>query len=225
MDTHTERGNRTLKPIHVLIVDDHPLMADATARTLEQMEQVDVIGVVHNGLDCLRLVDTKHPHIVILDFNLPDMYGDEVTKAIKSIDPSIHIVIFTGIEFVHLYDHLIGLEVSAVLSKETNGTVLRSLIVVLGENFTVLPIPFLHKLRLEQNASSSAQALQTDEVEIMNMITQGMTNEQIAAKIYMSKRTVDNYIRKIYDKMEVKSRPQAIEKFTQNKFAQDRKLL
>lgn len=225
MDTYTGRGKRTLNPIHVLIVDDHPLMADATARTLEQIEQVHVIGVVHNGLDCLRLVETKRPHIVILDFNLPEMYGDEVSKAIKAIDPSIHIVIFTGIEFVQLYDHLIGLEVSAVLSKETSGTVLRSLILLLGENFTVLPIPFLHKLRLTHNSGDSAQVLQADDVEIMNMITQGMTNEQIAAKIYMSKRTVDNYIRKIYDKMEVKSRAQAIEKFTQNKFTHERKLL
>jgi two-component system competent response regulator ComA len=205
------------KKVKVLIVDDHPLMAEATSKTLQEIDFVQIVGIALNGESCLEMVEFSKPDIVFLDFNLPDQYGDEVAKRLKAAYPSMHLVIFTGIDFIHLYNHLIGLEVSAVISKESSGTIIKSLISLLLENYTMLPIPIFHRMQLLGSNMQAASLLEEDEIKIMSMIVRGSTNEQIAEVIQMSKRTIDNYIRKIYEKLGVKSRAQAVERFIQIK--------
>jgi two-component system competent response regulator ComA len=205
------------KKIRILIVEDHPLMAEATSQTLEQIDFVQIVGIALTGKSCLEMVEFSKPDIVFLDFNLPDYYGDEIAKLIKANYPLIHIVIFTGIDFAHLYNHLIGIEVSAVISKESSGTLIKSLITILIENYTMLPIPTFHKMKLMSSDPQPTNLLDADEIKIMTMIVNGSTNEQIAEVIRMSKRTIDNYIRKIYMKLGVTSRAQAVTKFNQFK--------
>ncbi|MZQ82065.1 response regulator [Paenibacillus sp. 5J-6] len=205
------------KQSKILIVDDHPLMAEATSSTLKQIDGVQIVGIAGNAKQCLELMDLHVPDIVFLDFNLPDQYGDEVAKIIKGKYPATHLVIFSGIELSHLYNHLIGLEVSAVISKESSGTLIKSLVTLLMENFTVVPVPVFHKMRVSSGNLHQTDLLDDDEVNMMTMIVQGLTNEQMADEVHMSKRTVDNYVRKIYEKLGVKSRAQAVDKFNQFK--------
>jgi two-component system competent response regulator ComA len=205
------------KQSKILIVDDHPLMAEATSSTLKQIDGVQIVGIAGNAKQCLELMDLHVPDIVFLDFNLPDQYGDEVAKIIKGKSSSTHLVIFSGIELSHLYNHLIGLEVSAVISKESSGTLIKSLVTLLMENFTVVPVPVFHKMRVSSGNLHQTDLLDDDEVNMMTMIVQGLTNEQMADEVHMSKRTVDNYVRKIYEKLGVKSRAQAVDKFNQFK--------
>ncbi|TXK73500.1 response regulator transcription factor [Paenibacillus sp. N3.4] len=205
------------KKTKILIVDDHPLMAEATASTLKQMEGIEIVGIAGTGKQCLDLVDLHQPDIVFLDFYLPDQYGDEIAKIIKAQYPAMHLVIFSGIDLAHLYNHLIGLEVSAVISKESSGTLIKSLVTLLVENYTVLPVPVFQKMRVSSGNIHQTDILDDDEVNMMSMIVQGLTNEQMAEEVHMSKRTIDNYVRKIYEKLGVKSRAQAVDKFNQFK--------
>lgn len=205
------------KQSKILIVDDHPLMAEATSSTLKQIDGVQIVGIAATAKHCLELMDIHVPDIVFLDFNLPDQYGDEVAKIIKGKYPATHLVIFSGVELSHLYNHLIGLEVSAVISKESSGTLIKSLVTLLQENFTVVPVPVFHKMRVSSGNLHQTDLLDDDEVNMMTMIVQGLTNEQMAEEVHMSKRTVDNYVRKIYEKLGVKSRAQAVDKFNQFK--------
>ncbi|MBP1961620.1 response regulator transcription factor [Paenibacillus aceris] len=205
------------KQSKILIVDDHPLMAEATSSTLKQIDGVHIVGIAATAKQCLELMDKHVPDIVFLDFNLPDQYGDEVAKIIKGKYPATHLVIFSGIELSHLYNHLIGLEVSAVISKESSGTLIKSLVTLLLENFTVVPVPVFQKMRVSSGNLHQTDLLDDEEVNMMTMIVQGLTNEQMADEVHMSKRTVDNYVRKIYEKLGVKSRAQAVDKFNQFK--------
>jgi two-component system, NarL family, competent response regulator ComA len=205
------------KKTKILIVDDHPLMAEATLKTLEQIDFVQIVGIALTGKSCLEMVEFSKPDIVFLDFNLPDQYGDELAKLIKATHPEIHLVIFTGIDIAHLYNYLIGIGVSAIISKESSGNLIKSLITILLENHTMLPIPTFHKMRVLSNDVEPTSLLDADEMKIMDMIVNGSTNEQIADVIGMSKRTIDNYIRKIYVKLGVASRAQAVIKFNQLK--------
>jgi two-component system, NarL family, competent response regulator ComA len=191
---------------------------------LEQIDFVQIVGIALTGKSCLEMVEFSKPDIVFLDFNLPDQYGDELAKLIKAEHPEIHLVIFTGIDIAHLYNHLIGIEVSAIISKESSATLIKSLITILLENYTMLPIPTFHKMRILSSGAQPTDLLDADEIVIMSMIVNGSTNEQIAEVIRMSKRTIDNYIRKIYEKLGVKSRVQAVIKFNQIKHIFDIKL-
>ncbi|MCD1258172.1 response regulator transcription factor [Paenibacillus athensensis] len=205
------------RKVTIVVVDDHPLMAEATSFTLRQLEGVEVAGIADNGAHGLALVERYRPDIVFLDFHLPDQYGDEIAKIIKSRYPAIHLVIFTGIEFTHLYNHLIGLEVSAVISKESKGVLIQSLITILMENHTIVPLPVFHNMRVESDNLLQTDVLDEQDMHMMSMILEGLTNEQMAERMHMSKRTVDNYVRKIYEKIGVKSRGQAVDKFMQYK--------
>ncbi|MFK7693756.1 response regulator [Paenibacillus sp. HJGM_3] len=206
------------KDIRILVVDDHPLMAEATRSVLEQIEGVKVIGLVHDGAGCMKAVEKHKPDMVFLDYQLPDLVGSDITRLIKQKFPSIHIVIFTGVDVTEMLNHLIELQVSAIISKGTTRAAIKNMIGCILENHIVLPRAALNKLRLTPPPMYDDPMLTEDEVLIMTMIIKGATLEQIGERIHMSKRSVDNYQRRIYEKLGVETRLEAIEKFIKSPY-------
>lgn len=195
-----------------LIIDDHPLIAQATEDLVVEVEGAEVIGIAATGDQGLEMLGQALPDIIILDFQLPDWSGDELAAVIKSKYPTTQIIIFTGIDITELYNHFFELGVSGILSKESTAEVVKLMITAVMHGHTLLPQTMLRKIRLTQEDVELAQ-LTDDEIHIMTLVTQGSTNEQIARDIHMSKRSVDNYLKKIYDKLGVRSRAQAVERF------------
>lgn len=201
----------------ILIVDDHPLMAQATKVLLEQMEDIRVIGIASTGQDCLRLVEEQNPDLVLLDYLLPDMAGTEVCGLLKKEFPDLKIVIFTGMETESLLPKFLDIQVNGVISKGIRQDSIKHILYCVLAGNVVIPQTGL-KLLNRQPLPTVEVDLNTEEAAIMNMIMKGYTQEQIADQIHMSKRSVDNYQRKIYDKMGVRSRVQAIETFVRSKY-------
>ncbi|MFH5181469.1 response regulator [Paenibacillus sp. TAB 01] len=201
-----------------LIVDDHPLIAMATQSILEQIQGVTVVGVAKTGAECLELVEAYKPGLVMLDYHLPDQFGSGVVKQIKMRCAQTHVVIFTGIDVADMYNHLIELGVSGIISKESSESVIQNMVRCILDNCTVLPLPLYRNMRLMTTLPAQEAVLTKDEIRIMTMLMRGATHEQIAQDIYVSKRSVDNYLKKIYEKLGVKSRVQALEKFVQSKY-------
>lgn len=201
-----------------IVVDDHPLIAMATKSILEQIQGVSVVGIARTGAECLELVEQHKPGLVMLDYHLPDQFGSGVVKQIKMRYPGIHVVIFTGIDVADMYNHLIELGVSGIISKESSESVIQNMVRCIMDNCTMLPLPLYRNIRLMTSTPLPDAALTKDEVRIMSMLMRGATHEQIAQEIYVSKRSVDNYLKKIYEKLGVKSRVQALEKFVQSKY-------
>lgn len=204
--------NQTFK---ILIVDDHPLVIMATKELLAEMPGIQVVGSAGTGRKCLELITTLEPDIVLLDFQLPDQFGDEVAKLIKEINPQIHVIIFTGIDITDLFNHFMELKVSGIVSKESSREFIQEVIRNIMKNQVVLPLSMFHQMRFIKHIKQ--ELLTEDEVQIMSFVVKGVTNEQIAGHIHMSRRSVDNYLKKIYGKFGVKSRAQAIEKFVEGK--------
>jgi two-component system competent response regulator ComA len=204
--------------VKTLIVEDHPLMANATKYMLEQIERLEVIGTAGSVQIALELVKEHQPGIVFLDYHLPDGFGTQVAKQIKEINADIHIIIFTGIDITDLYNNLLEIGVSGIISKEASEHTIRNLVSCVLDNYTMLPLPLYHKMRLTTEKPPSDEILTTDEIQIMTQIVKGATHDQIAELIHASRRSVDNYVRKIYDKYGVKSRVQAIERFVKSRY-------
>ncbi|MVP00901.1 response regulator [Paenibacillus lutrae] len=200
----------------ILIVDDHPAMAYGTKFILEQEKDIQVVGVANSGESGIEMMMKLKPSVIFLDFHLPDLTGMEVAVKMREIDETIQIVIFTGIDYMPILNNLLDLGVCGIMSKDSSEEQIRNMMRSLKEGQTVIPISLLHQLRLSQ-PEDDMSSLTDEEINIMNQIVKGATNEQIADEIHMSKRSVDNYVRKIYDKFGVKSRAQAIEKFIQMK--------
>ncbi|MGE6228539.1 response regulator [Paenibacillus chitinolyticus] len=201
---------------HILIVDDHPAMAYGTKFILEQEENIQVVGVATTGEMGVEMMVELNPSIIFLDFHLPDLTGMEVAVKMRELNKDVQIVIFTGIDYMPILNNLLELGVCGIMSKDSSEDQIRNMMRALQEGQSVIPISLLHQMRLS-HPDDDLSSLTDEEINIMNQIVKGATNEQIADEIHMSKRSVDNYVRKIYDKFGVKSRAQAIEKFLQIK--------
>lgn len=193
-------------------------MATVTKTILEQIEGLEVIGTASNGKAAVELVGTHQPDLVFLDYHLPDGFGSQVVKDIKARFPRIHVVIFTGIDITDLYNYFLELGVSGIISKESSETTIRNMVSCVLDNHTMISFPLYHQMRLHTTKPTSEVQLTNDEIQIMSLIVSGATHDYIAEQIHASRRSVDNYVRKIYDKFGVKSRVHAIEKFVRSKY-------
>jgi two-component system competent response regulator ComA len=204
--------------IKALVVEDHPLMALATKQLLDKIDGIDVIGVVSTGKQCMEMMNKHKPQLVFLDYQLPDQLGTQVVKEIKDAYPDVHIVIFTGVDTTVLYNKFVDLKVSGILSKEASIRTIHNMVNCILDNHTMLPIGVFHQTHNNEPVTGKEVRLQQEEILIMSLMVKGSTIEQIADQIHMSRRTVDNYLRKIYEKLGVPSRIAAVEKFIQSKY-------
>jgi len=204
--------NNTYKAI---VVDDHPLIAQATKSLLEKIEGVQVTGVAATGESCLALAGQQQPDLIMLDYHLPDMPGTDVAEQLKRLVPHAHIIVFTGIEVAKLYNKFVSLRVSGVLSKESSERTILNMVNCVLDGHTMLPLHFFHHTQLSANLMEALQ-LEEEEVQILTMLVSGHTHEKMAETMFMSRRTFENYLRKIYDKLGARTKTEAIEKFLQS---------
>jgi two-component system, NarL family, competent response regulator ComA len=209
--------NQTIK---VIVADDHPLMAQATKQLLEQIADMEVVAVANDGAACMELVEMYRPDMVFLDYQLPDQVGTDIAEQIKKRHPNIHVVIFTGVDVSAMATHLLELQVSGIISKGTRHAAIKHMVACMLENYIVLPRSVIPKIHALAKPTAHEVELTDDEVLIMSLVVKGATLDQVAERIHTSKRSVDNYQRKIYDKFGVNTRAQAIEKFIQSKYYQ-----
>jgi two-component system competent response regulator ComA len=118
-----------------------------------------------------------------------------------------------------MINNFLALQVSGVISKGTSRSAIKNMIGAILEDHIVLPRSALHKIRLTQPTLDPL--LSQDEVIIMSMVVKGATLDQIGERIHISKRSVDNYQRKIYEKLGVETRAEAIEKFFKSHYYTD----
>ena len=206
-----------MKTVKTLIVDDHPLMAQATKTILERMERVQVVGIAYDGNTCLELVQSLKPDLIMLDYQLPDQSGTQILKIVREVVPVTFVVVFTGMDASDLIHPLLGLRVNGIISKGTSETMLIHMLSCILNHQVVLPYDLFYQIKLPEAYSEEQSLLTEEEMLIMTMVVKGSTYEQIADTIHVSKRSIDNYLRKIYNKLRVQNRIQAIEKFVQLK--------
>lgn len=206
------------KVMKTLVVDDHPLVADATKALLDSIDGIEVIGVVRNAEQCMEQVSLHEPGLVFLDYLIPGESGLDVAAQIKERYPDIHIVIFTGVELKGIYKKSIQLGVSGVLSKESSEQTIRNMVHCILDDHTMLPLSLYRHVEFGGEHAQEYFQLDEDELLMMNMLVKGATHEQIAERIHFSRRTVDNYLRKIYEKLGAKSRVEAMEKFIKSPY-------
>jgi DNA-binding NarL/FixJ family response regulator len=199
----------------IIIVDDHPAISYGTKIIIEQNLNYQVVDVIHAVNEVVDSVMRHHPQIMFVDMHMPQMNGRELTTLIKQISPRTHVVIFSGYDLIPMWNQLIQAGVSGIMSKNaTPDQILRMIAsIVAGE--TVIPVTLLNRLVYNDNASQLLQTIELTEREqsIMQMVCDGMSNQSLSQQLIVSTRTVENYLSRIYQKMGVRTRSEAIEAF------------
>lgn len=200
----------------VVIIDSHPTSMLGTKLILEERENLKVTGMASTWDEGLVLVIEHQPDLVLLDYQMPEGTAEPLLEKLKSSSPESHVLILTdhdGLKLLHPIIHHGG---SGILSKQASASQLMLMIEGLREGFAALPIEWLKQGIWQMQAAPPEEGmfdLTETEIFIMERIVQGITYDKIATEITVSRRSIDNYLRKIYVKLGVSTRAQAIEKF------------
>lgn len=204
-----------VKVIRVLIIDDHPAMAAGLKHILEQDESIQVVGLASNGHEGIELAYSLKPSIVILDLSLPDRSGIQVCYRIKEKHPATHVIIHTGYDYEPYFNLLLENGVSGMLNKSASSQEVIQLIHTVIGGSTIIPLPLFRQMQLirSEDVKHYWEAdLTTTEQKIVSLIVQKVTNAEIAAAINTSESSVEKYLKKIYDKLGVRTKNEAIAK-------------
>ncbi|MCM3732420.1 response regulator transcription factor [Fictibacillus nanhaiensis] len=206
--------------ISILIVDDHAILRDGLKNILSFEEDIKVVGEATSGEEALKFADELSPDVIIMDINLPGMNGVETTALIKAKNPDARILVLT------MYTHdeylLSALKAGAdgyLLKDAPSEHVVDAIKAVYRGESMITPsmTKKLVNIHLQQTQVKKDESNLTDrEQEVLIGLVEGLSNKEIAEKLFISDKTVKIHVSKIFKKLEVKSRSQAVIYAVQN---------
>lgn len=198
----------------VLIVDDHPLMALATKELLMDIDGIGEIEIAINGNQGIEKAKLYRPDLIIMDYFLTDMTGTEAAQEILSFYPETKILYITGLDINPLLPKMMQTKARGAITKDADHTTIKYVIGCVLKGLTVYP-QIVERVASECDVNAD---LTQEEVNIMKALLRGTTYSQIADMIHMSRRTVDNYMKRIFEKLEARNKTEAVERFMRTKY-------
>lgn len=188
--------------IKVLIADDHPMVLEGMRSMLSQINFVDLTGVAANAYEAIELVKTASPHIVITDINMPEISGIELALKLKNEFPQVKIIAMSTFKERSYISQMIQNGASGYLVKSASKEEIEEAILSVyeGKLYMSLDINLTASDKQEMN---NMPVLSSREKEVLQLIADGLTNPQIAAKLFLSMHTVDSHRKNILTKFAV----------------------
>ncbi|CAM4119881.1 MULTISPECIES: response regulator transcription factor [Saccharibacillus] len=202
--------------IKILLVDDHPSVGEGTKLLLEQDPEVRVTSL-SLPMEALELLQTEEFDILLFDLNMPGISGLELTKRVVTAQPDSRVLIYTGYDISPHFNVLIDSGVSGFVSKTASREQLLTAIRCVMRDEAVIPVQLLRQLRRSDIRVSTREdntletvSINEREQEILQEVASGRSNKDIAAKLLMSQRTVEYSLTRVFEKLGVRSRSEAI---------------
>ena len=203
--------------LRVLIVDDHALFRRGLLMVLKQEEDIDVVGEASDGHEAVEKAAELMPDVILMDVRMPKRSGIEATQQVKELLPHVKILMLTiSDEEADLYE-AIKAGASGYLLKEISIDEVADAIRSVWAGQSRISPSMAAKLLAEFAAMSERERQQlpapklTDrEMEVLQLVAQGLNNRDIAAELFISENTVKNHIRNILEKLHLHSRMEAV---------------
>lgn len=199
-------------PIKVLIVDDHALVRLGLMTLIDDQPEMQVVGEAGTGAEAFQKVTALHPDVVLMDIRMPGSGGIEATREITSRFPSTRVIILTSFAEDELVLRAIQAGAAGyVLKQADNDELLHAIKVVARGDALLDPATtarLLTKMRvLSQKAEEDAfRSLSDREMEVLELVSRGKTNAEIAAVLHLSEKTVRNHVSTILEKLQLTNR-------------------
>ncbi|KXK24081.1 MAG: transcriptional regulatory protein degU [Chloroflexi bacterium OLB15] len=215
--------NRRYDQISIMIVEDHPLFRDGLNAALSLEDDLIIIGSYADGEIALEMAQKFHPDIVLIDVNLPSMNGLQVTRMLKAQSPGTAVVVLTAYHDSEQVLHAMRAGASAYCAKDITPTDLIDVIRAAAAGYYIVGTQKLDSDALQKWINRGVEAispyvvdpnehyspLSPREMEILQFVTNGMSNKEIAVKLRISQQTVKNHMTSILKKLNVQDRTQA----------------
>jgi len=209
-----------MKPINIIIVEDDKELLKGIVRTLSLSEEVEVLETYTNAEDFIRGIENQQSDVVIMDIGLPKMNGTECIKQLKPLFPKMQFLMWTTFEDDEKIFDALRAGASGYILKTATGQQLIQAISELYRGGSPMSssiarrvIASFHNTQIKQTEFN----LTKRECEILELLAKGYRYKEIADKLFVSIETVRSHVHHIYEKLQVSSRTDALNKIYGNK--------
>jgi DNA-binding NarL/FixJ family response regulator len=209
--------------IKLMLVDDHAVLRDGLKNIVGMESDIEVVGEAVNGGEAIGKVEELMPDVILMDINIPERNGIEVTGLIKAIYPSIKILILTMYNHDEYFYSAIREGADGYLLKDAPSDHVVDAIRAVAKGQSVIHPSMTKKFlnfsspKKESVEVEKKESLLTErEKDVLLCLVKGMTNKEIAENLFISDKTVKIHVSNIFKKLEVKSRSQVVIYAVQN---------
>jgi two-component system response regulator NreC len=203
--------------IRILLADDHTLLRAGLKMMLNAQPDMEVVGEAQDGRQALHEALRLHPDIILMDITMPDMNGIEATRQVKKQLPDVKVLILTMHENDEYVFQALRAGASGYMLKEAADTdLINALHVVQSGQFYLSPMAqsvmvgdYLQRVHAGEEKDSYS-SLTEREREVLKLVAEGYTNNQIAERLVISPKTVDTHRTHIMDKLNLHSRAELV---------------
>jgi two-component system response regulator DevR len=201
------------KPITVVLVDDHEVVRRGVRDLLSVEQDIEVIGEASDVAEALARIPALQPDVAVLDVRLPDGNGVALCRDLKSSMPALNVLMLTSFsDDDALFDAILA-GASGYVLKHIGGSDLVDAVRVVGRGGSLLDpsvtAQVLERLRTPPKEDPALASLTDQERRILDLVAEGLTNRQIAERMFLAEKTVKNYVSSILAKLGMERRTQA----------------
>lgn len=202
-----------MNKIKVLVVEDQAVVREGVVAILSFSPDIEVVGQAENGAQALILVKTKKPDVILLDLVMPQMDGLTAIPKIKEIDPNARILVLTSFaEGDRVYQAIKSGALGYMLKDSTRDQLLQSIRDVSQGKASLHPsvaLKVIQEINRPSDLSKNIEPLTARELETLQLIARGLSNQEIANAMFVHERTIAKYVSSILNKLHLANRTQA----------------
>lgn len=200
--------------INILLVDDHKIIRDGIRSLLKDESTIDVVGEASNGQEMIDILPEKQVDVILMDLNMPIMDGFEGTKFVKDNYPDKKVLVLSMLDNENYISKVIDAGASGYILKNTGREEMIYAITTIaaGNLFicTEIALNLLKRVqssaaKIESNGTRQPGDLSKREIEVLRLIAEGLTNAEIADKLFTSKRTIESHRQHLIEKTQAKN--------------------
>lgn len=193
----------------ILIIDDHPLFREGLKSLLENLPDYEMIGEAGTGYDGLKKVKELRPDLVVMDISLPDQNGIELTRKIRDSYPEIHVTILSMYSKIDYITEAFKAGATGYLVKESATESIIECLATISRGEYFIDPSISHTvaecLKKSGDKETKYSILTLREQQVLRLIAEGLSTKEIAEKLFISPKTVENHRTNILNKLELHS--------------------